>query len=62
MHGSSADLFCCSLWAIRTSDSFRLYPIGERVILATVVLPQAAADDARYVTSSIGPVRGGNFN
>jgi hypothetical protein len=35
--------------------------IGGRVILATVVLPQATPNEALDMTPSIGPVLGGDF-
>jgi hypothetical protein len=61
MHGSSADLLCCSHALFVPAAAVAYTATGDRVILAIVVLPQAAPNEAPYVTPSTGPVLGGDF-
>src|SRR5215472_6237167 len=62
VHGSSADLLCCSLWRYSCQRAAVAHTaIDDRVILATVVLRQATPNEALCVTPSTGPVLGGDF-
>jgi hypothetical protein len=61
---SSAVLLCCGLCAIHVfvpAAAVAYISVRDRVFPTTVVLAQAAANDALYVTPSTRPVLDGDF-